>query len=133
MDLEQAIQQRWASDFVLSQALPAQRFYTGAAAGDVELPYAVLSRRERQVVTRTSSGTSVERQVVRFTLYASRWEQGQAIRQAMHRRFERADFVFDEARVLNMQRVAESDAQQGDGTWQLETDYAVLEQVLARR
>ncbi|MBI2826708.1 MAG: DUF3168 domain-containing protein [Planctomycetia bacterium] len=132
MSLEQAIHERWASDFVLTAGLPVERVFTGNACGDPPLPYAVLERRENQVLARTSSGTSIDRAVLRITVWTADLGQGQQILRAVAGRFDRAEFDLAAGRVLNMERLAESQSQQDDGAWRLEMDYAVIHRRNAR-
>ena len=126
MSLEQTIHERWATDFLLAATLPAARLTTGTARGDTTLPYAVLTRRENQILTRTSSGTSIDRTIVRFAVWAAGLDQAKLIAQAINRRFERSEFTLDEGSVLNMQRSMETESQADDGSWRLELDYVVL-------
>jgi Protein of unknown function (DUF3168) len=126
MSLEQAIHERWATDFLLASVLPVERLTTGAARGETSLPYVVLSRRENQVVARTSSGTSIQRAIMRFAIWAADLDQAKQIAQAVGRRFERAEFALSTGDVLNMQRSLEIETQADDGSWHLESDYVVI-------
>jgi hypothetical protein len=126
MSLEQAIHERWATDFLLATVLPADRLSTGAARGNTSLPYVVLSRRENQVVTRTSSGTCIDRAVMRFSVWSADLDEAKEIAQAIARRFERVDFPLGAGSVLNMQRSQETETQADDGSWQLELDYVLI-------
>jgi hypothetical protein len=126
MSLEQAIHNRWATDFLLAGLLPQDRLSTGAARGDTSFPYAVLSRRENQVLTRTSSGTSIDRAVLSFAIWSADLDEAKEIARAVARRFERSDFPLDEGSVLNMQRLQETETQADDGSWRVEIDYAVI-------
>src|SRR5262249_28368694 len=126
MSLEQAIHERWATDFLLAGILPADRVSTGTARGETSLPYVVLSRRENQVVARTSSGTSIDRTVMRFTIRSADLDEGKDIAHAVAHRFERVDFALDHGNVLNMQRTQETESQADDGSWRLELDYVVI-------
>lgn len=126
MSLEQAIHNRWATDFLLAGLLPHDRLSTGAARGDTSLPYVVLSRRENQVLARTSSGTSIDRALMTFAIWSADLDQAKEIGRAVAHRFERVDFPLDEGSVLNMQRLREAETQADDGSWRLEIDYAVI-------
>jgi len=127
VSLEQAIHERWATDFLLSSVLPAEQLTTGAARGDTVLPYVVLARRENQALLRTSSGTTIDRAVMRFTIWAADLDEAKRIAQAISRRFERTDFALASGSVLNMQRAMETESQADDGSWRLEVDYAVIQ------
>jgi Protein of unknown function (DUF3168) len=126
MSLEQAIHERWATDFLLASVLPEERLSTGPARGETTLPYAVLTRRENQVVARTSSGSSIHRAVMRFTVWSADLDEAKQIARAIGRRFERSDFSLDDGSVINMQRVQEAESPADDGSWQLDLDYAAL-------
>ncbi|HVU87348.1 MAG TPA: DUF3168 domain-containing protein [Pirellulales bacterium] len=126
MSLEQAIHNRWATDFLLAGLLPAERLSTGAARGETSFPYVVLSRRENQVLARTSSGTSIDRAVVRFAIWSADLDEAKEIARAVAHRFERVDFPLDEGNVLNMQRLQETETQADDSSWLVEIDYTVI-------
>ncbi len=125
MNLEQAIHQRWVCDFALCAALPAARLFTGQAPGTTAAPYAVLTGRGRQSLARTSSGTILERELVRLTSWTATLAAGRRIGQAIAARFDRSDFDLDDGRVLNMERTNEAAQQQEDGAWRIDFDYAV--------
>jgi len=126
MGLERAIHERWATDYLLCALLPVAQLTTGTARGETNLPYVVLTRAEDRVLVRTSSGTSIDRVVLRFTVWAASLDQAQEIAQAVARRSDRADFALPDDGVLNMQRAAATQSQADDGSWRLEVDYAVI-------
>ncbi len=128
MSLEQAIHERWGTDFLLAADLPVEKLSTGAARGETSLPYAVLARRENQPLARTSSGTSIDRAVLRFTIWTADLDEGKRIARSIARRFDRADFSLASGAVLNMQRSLEAETQVDDGTWRLDLDYVVVHQ-----
>lgn len=126
MSLEQAIHERWGTDFLLAADLPVDRLSTGAARGETTLPYAVVARRENQPLTRTSSGTSIDRAVLRFSVWTADLDEGKRIARSIARCFDRADFALASGAVLNMQRSLEAETQADDGSWQLDLDYIVV-------
>jgi hypothetical protein len=110
---------------MLSTALPAARLFTGQAPGSAAAPYAVLSGRGRQLLVRTSSGTAIERALLRITSWTTTLAAGRQLSQAIAARFDRSDFDLDEGRVLNMERLNEEATQNDDGAWRIDFDYAI--------
>lgn len=123
MSLEQAIHQRWANDVTLSTFLPAAKLYTGAARGNADLPYVVLTRLRSEPTGRTSSGTELRRVAVRFDVWAANLEQAKAIGSAMRGVFNRQGFALSGGTCLVMQWDGETETAVENGAWHLTVDY----------
>lgn len=123
MSLEAAIHDRWASAAALVSLVPAARLFTGAARGDVQLPYVVLVREAETQRTRTSSLTEVNDIAVRFEIYATELDAGKAIAVAIRAEFNRQGFALPLGTCLVMQGTSEQEQPAADGTWTVTASY----------
>ena len=123
MSLEAAIHDRWAGAAALVALLPAAAVFTGAARGNVSLPYVVLVREGETPRTRTSSLTEVSEIVVRFEIYAAELDVGKAIAEAIRVAFNRQGFALAIGTCLVMQGTSEQEQPAADGTWMVTASY----------
>lgn len=103
MSLEAAIHARCASGAALVALVPAERIVTGAARGDMTLPYVVVTRERETVRTRTSSQLEVSETTVRFEIRAADLDQAKSIAEAVRERFNRQGFALPAGTCLVMQ------------------------------
>ena len=123
MSLEAAIHDRWAGAAALVALLPEARVFTGAARGNVPLPYVVLMREGETPRTRTSSLTEVSEIVVRFVIYVAELDVGKAIAEAIRVAFNRQGFALAIGTCLVMQGTSEQEQAATDGTWMVTASY----------
>jgi len=123
MSLEGAIHDRWAGATALVPRVPAARVFTGAARGDVPLPYVVLVREGETARLRTSSLTEVSDIVVRFEIYVAELDAGKAIAEAIRGEFNRRGFALSLGTCLVMQGTSEQEQPAADGTWTVTASY----------
>jgi hypothetical protein len=128
MSVEQAIHQRWQTDFRLAALVPPQRLLTGAAFGNPTLPYVVIQRLASAPRTHTSSGTRISQLRLQFHGWTSDLETGKQLASQVRRRFDRTSFAVSDGRVLNMQQTDEQESLEADGVWHITIDFEVTHQ-----
>lgn len=134
MSIEQAIHRVWASSPPLSRLVPPERLATGlvpprdAAARSMRLPYVSLQvdpPAEAQQFVRTSAGTLLGRISVRFHVVAEHLATAQAVAEAIHDRFQRADFAWSAGQVQDMKLATWRHEQTFEGPWHLVREYTL--------
>lgn len=123
MSLEAAIHDRWESWPALAALVPAERVVTGAARGEMSLPYVVLVREQEAAPVRTSSLTEVSETMVRFEIRTVELGEGKTIAQAIRQRFNRQGFALAAGTCLVMQWNSETEQAASDGTWRVAVQY----------
>ncbi|MBX3411568.1 MAG: hypothetical protein KF708_02530 [Pirellulales bacterium] len=123
MSLEGAIHERWGATAALAALAPAERVLTGAARGDLPLPYVVLVREGESARLRTSSHTEVTEILVRFEIYAAELDLGKAIAEALRGPFNRQGFALEVGTCLVMQGTSEQEQLAADGIWTVTANY----------
>ena len=122
--LEAAIHKRWKRSPRLLALLPADRVYVGWVPNGT-LPYCAITNDGDDSEQYTSSGTEIERNVIRFNVFSADLETAQKIKQEIKRAFNRQRFSTDGGEVINIQRSAGLKIRAEDGIWQLTEDYSV--------
>ncbi len=128
MSLESNIRQRWIDDPTLVALVPPPQTFTGAAVGNPDLPYLVLTIGPSEVVRRTSSATTVRKTQAQFNLWSDRHLLASQILAEITRRFDRSHFDLTDGSVLNMQLDTSHLQLLADGTWHLKAEFIVLSQ-----
>lgn len=132
MSLPQAIHEFWALHGQLSAHVPPERIYTGlppihlADGSPLVFPYVSLTCGEQTAIERTSSGTTLLSQHVRFTIYSRSYDEAQRIARAITASFNRRALAWSGGRVLDMRPAGREEAEDaGDGVWRIAVDFLV--------
>ncbi len=133
MPLIAAIRAQLLADATLVALAPADRIFTGlapvsdASAVTITPPYVTVLSEKSELVSRSSSGTRVMRDAIRFTAYSTGYEQARAIAQRIADMLGGAQFAWDRGQVLDIraiERVESEDA--ADGVWRIAQDMQFL-------
>ncbi|OHB67853.1 MAG: hypothetical protein A2V70_19920 [Planctomycetes bacterium RBG_13_63_9] len=123
MNLAQMMHQRWAAAEPLNNLLPASHVYTGMAV-DPTTPYAVISKERDRPIGFHNDGSAIDAIGVRFEVFHGDYDAGTAIMEQITKTFDRTDFVLSgNDKVINMQRLSDSEVQENDGVWRLTIDF----------
>ena len=128
MSLEAHIRQRWIDDPTLVTLVPPPQTFTGAAVGNPDLPYLVLSIGAAKVIRHSSSATTTRKTQVQFNLWADRHFLANQILVEITRRFDRSNFNLTDGSVLNMQLDTSEVQLLTNGIWHLNAEFVVLSQ-----
>jgi hypothetical protein len=123
MNLVQAIHQRWAAATTLSTLLPASRVFTGASF-DSALPLGLINKESDKPDSYQSDGSAIDLVVLRVRVVHVEYAAAANIVHEIKRAFDRTSFDLDDGdKVLNMQRLNDSEQQQSDGNWEMIIDF----------
>ncbi|HUT11851.1 MAG TPA: DUF3168 domain-containing protein [Thermoguttaceae bacterium] len=123
MNLAEVIHQRWAAAGGLNGLLPATSVYTGLSV-DPEMPYAVISKRSDRPMARHNDGSGVDAVGVRIEVFHDNRDAAATIVEQVKTTFDRTDFTLSGSdKVINVQRVNDSERQNDDGVWQMTIDF----------
>jgi len=123
MNLAEVIHQRWAAASGLNGLLPATSVYTGLSI-DPQMPYAVISKRSNRPTARHNDGSGVDAVGVRIEVFHDDRDAAAAIIEQLKAAFDRTDFALSGSdKVINMQRLDDSERQNDDGVWQMTIDF----------
>jgi hypothetical protein len=133
MTLIQSIHEQWSGYRPLAALIPPQRLYTGlppirdANGQTIAPPYVSISLVGEAEQTRTSSGTTLRTERVRFSIYAKSYDEGRRIGQAICDFFNRRDFAFAGGQALDMRSADRTEEENADdGVWRITQDFTVL-------
>ena len=110
--------------------MPPERLYTGlppirdAAQQPIGFPYVALTTEGETSISRTSSGTLLTTERIRFSIYTQDYDEGRQIAQAISDCFNRRDFAWSLGRVLDIRpgdRLENEDPE--DGVWRIARDF----------
>ncbi len=123
MNLVQAIHQRWAASAGLDALLPASRVYTGISV-EGTTPYAVITKQSDRPWVYLGDGSTIDRVGVRVEVFHDDYDAAAAIMHQVKAAFDRADLTLTGGdRVINVQRLDDSERQDNDGLWRLTIDF----------
>ncbi len=123
MNLVQAIHQRWAASAGLDALLPVSRVYTGISV-EGTTPYAVITKQSDRPWVYLSDGSTIDRVGVRVEVFHDDYDAAAAIMHQVKAAFDRADLTLTGGdRVINVQRLDDSERQDNDGLWRLTIDF----------
>jgi hypothetical protein len=132
MTIERAIHDHWSDYRSLAALVPAERIYTGlppirdAAQQPVTFPYVSLSVQGNADATRTSSGTLLSTELVRFAIYTKDYDEGRQIDEAICDCFNRSDFAWSRGRVLDMKPGDRAETEDpSDGVWRIAREFHI--------
>lgn len=128
MSLESNIRQRWIDDPTLAKLVPPPQTFTGAAVGNPDFPYLVLTIGTAKVIRHTSTATTIQKTQAQFNLYALRHLTACQVLTEITRRFDRSHFDLTTGSVLNMQLDTSILQLLADGTWNLKVEFVILSQ-----
>lgn len=123
MSLEAAIHDQWSATPALVALVPEERVVTGAARGEVPLPYVILTREKDAARVRTSSGVEVSDTTIRFDIRVADLDEGKSIAEAIRERFNRQSFALAGGTCLVMQWASEQERSETDGGWGVSVEY----------
>jgi hypothetical protein len=133
MSLVQAIHEQWSGYRPLAALVPPERLYTGlppirdANNQSIKPPYVSIALIADPEATRTSSGTTLRTERMRFAIYATCYDDGRRIGQAICDLFNLRDFAFAGGQVLDMRPTDRSEEENADdGVWRVVQDFSVL-------
>lgn len=116
MSLARAIYERWQADGRLAQLVPGARVFSGRAAGDVTLPYAVITEMETQRGMHTTH-SAIETARFEFSAWVEQLADARRLLEELRRCYDRQSFVFGAVRCLLMQSEEERIAPEENGCW----------------
>lgn len=119
MSLEQGLHQRWAATSALTTRLPAAKFFTGQAVGDIRRPYAVWERTQVGSQIRTSDSTVRQVHGV-LHLWTDSLAQGREIAAAFANAFDRQTFALAAGELLSFRVAALEQQVTDEGAWHLQ-------------
>ncbi len=123
MNLVEVVHQRWAAASALSDLLPAQRVYTGIGV-DPTMPYAVIGKRSHRPAVRHNDGSAVDTVGLRIEVFHDDHDSAMAIMDQVKAAFDRTGFALSGSdKVIDVQRVNDSQRQENDGVWRLVIDF----------
>lgn len=124
MSLEQAIHDHWANDAALTTLVPAARFVTGHAQGELQSPYVTLARDSTVPKLRTSART-IDDVSFRFDIWSDDLDEAKQIAAAVAARFDRQSFAADgcsddDCTIIRMRQTGQSEKQHTESSsWQI--------------
>ena len=132
MSVTQAIHQFWTLHGQLSALVPPDRFYTGlppirqADGSPLAFPYVSLTLGEQTAIERTSSGTVLLSERIRFTAYSRSYDEARRIAAAITASFNRRALAWSGGRVLDMRPDGREETEDAsDGVWRIAIDFQV--------
>ncbi len=132
MTIERAIHEHWSGWRPLTALVPPERIYTGlppicdAAGETLTFPYVSIAAEQQDRQTRTSSGTTLAVERIRFSIYGQSYDAARRIDRAICEYFDRRDFAWSEGRVLDMQPAGRTESESpDDGVWLVARDFLV--------
>ncbi len=108
MTVAKAIHELWSGYRPLAALVPSERLYTGlspirdAQNRRVALSYVSIAMHGEARTTRTSSGTTLRSEQVRFSIYSGTYDEARRIATAVCQFFDRRGFTFAECQALDM-------------------------------
>lgn len=117
MSLCAALQARWASGG-LAGWVPPERVVTGLALAPREVPYVTLQQGGEEQITRTS-GARLRQTPIRFAVWHGDYDAARALAREIERGFERCEFTWGEARILDARVSGVEERPRDDGMWQI--------------
>ncbi len=132
MTIERAIHEQWSGYRPLAALVPMERLYTGlppirdAAGKAVTFPYVAIAAHEVAKQTRTSSGTLLSIERIRFSIYSKNYDEARRIDRTLCDYFNRRDFAWPGGRVLDMKAAGRSESEDPtDGVWRIDRDFLI--------
>ena len=132
MTIELAIHEQWSGYRPLAALVPPERLYTGlppirdAAGKPVTFPYVSIAAEADAKPTRTSSGTLLSSERIRFSIHAKTYDEARRIDRTLCDYFNRRDFASPGGRVLDMKPAGRSDSEDAtDGVWRIDRDFLI--------
>ncbi len=132
MSVTQAIHEFWTLHGQLSALVPPERIYTGlppirqADGSPLVFPYVSLTCGKQTAIERTSSGTTLRSESVRFTVYSRSYDAAQRIARAITASFNRRALAWSGGRVLDMRPAGREESEDAsDGVWRIAVDFLI--------
>lgn len=128
MSAERAIHEFWGGYFPLASLIPIDRVYTGLPPIDDEQPdeifppYVSLNVEGETEIERTSEGLRISKELVRFLIVSTSYDQARQIEKAITTAFDRQSFRWSDGSVLDMKPDNRTEMQNPDSPfpiWQI--------------
>ncbi len=126
MTIHRAIHEQWSGHRPLAVLVPPERVYTGlppirdASRQPIAVPYVSLTSEGVIEATRTSSGTAITVERIRFAVFTRSYDEGRQIAAAIGDYFNRREFDWPRGRVLDIRPAGRSESEDpSDGVWRI--------------
>jgi hypothetical protein len=129
VSLAQAIYERWLQAPRLIALVPGDRVFTGRAAGDVAIPYAVIAGLGAQSSVRTTH-TTVDSARFEIAGWVDEHAAARLLLDELRHTYDRQGFAVENDRCLLMQLEEERITPEGDCGWRAVAVYRALHERL---
>jgi hypothetical protein len=130
MSIERAIHEHWTSYGPLSALVPPDRVYTGLPPirdenrEPIPPPYVAITSEGETALTRTSSGTAIRVERIRFSIYSRSYDEARQIDATIGDYFAGREFAWLRGRVLDVRPAGRSESEDpSDGVWRVARDF----------
>jgi hypothetical protein len=123
VSIEKAIQDRWSTYAPLTRLLSEDRVLTGGVkSGGV--PYVSISAPDSS--SERTSASNIDTTDIEIEIVSDDLVEAKAIAATMRPLFNRADFIADDLRVLDMRSEGQGESQDDNKAWHVKCLYKVL-------